>query len=119
MFDYDAVENPDERGKSGGKRAGHPGKRGNLLEKTGEFAFRIDRIRVKSTLKDHGLWKPYCAHSAVDCGKPCGNGEKPCVSAPNLWKTLWILWKNVGKTVWNACVNPRGPFAQMCKKCEM
>lgn len=52
MFDYDAVENPDKPGKNRGKRADDPRKRGNLLEKTGRFAFRIDRNRVKFTLKD-------------------------------------------------------------------
>lgn len=119
MFDYDAVENPDKREKKRGKRADHRWKRGNLLEKTGKFAFRIDRNRVKSTLKDRSLWKADCAQGTVDCGKPCGNGEKPCVSTLILWKTLWILWKNVGKTVWKACVNPVGPLAQLRKKCEM
>lgn len=52
MFDYDVVENPDKPGKNRGKRADAPRKRGNMLEKTGRFAFRIDRNRVKFTLKD-------------------------------------------------------------------
>ena len=47
----------------------------------------------------------------IDRKNECGLGKrlykwgKPCLSAKNLWKTMWILWKYVGKTLWNRCVN--------------
>ena len=45
-------------------------------------------------------------------------GKTLCFS-PKPVENLWILWKNVGKTVWKACVNPVGTFVQLRKKCEM
>lgn len=105
MFEFFDVEKPDELWKTVADCADDPLKRVKLLGKTSFFAAIFDRNSVKSALRDRGLLITGNVDEAVDCGKPGQIEEKPCVSTQNLWKTLWILWKNMGKNVWNVCVN--------------